>query len=75
VSAPDDCLPLHPHAVRVQQSAGDWTIVDDNQKLLDFGGLQENAERAKAVMVHYGFDRICFVGRPYPQMMYFTVGG
>lgn len=59
----------------MQQFAGDWTIVDDNQKLLDFGGLQENAERAKAVIVHYGFDRICFVGRPYPQMMYFTVGG
>jgi hypothetical protein len=25
--------------------------------------------------VHYGFDRICFVGRPDPPMMYFTSGG
>ena len=37
--------------------------------------MQANAERAKNVIVHYGFDRICFVGRPNPPMTYFTVEG
>jgi 2-haloacid dehalogenase len=75
VTAPDDCLPLRPQAVQVQQVAGHWKIVDGNEQVLDFGASQANAQRAKAVIVQYGFDRICFVGRPEAPMMYFTVGG
>ena len=75
VAAPDDCLALNPRAVRVQQVASHWKVVDGDQELLDFGGSQANAERAKAVIAHYGFDRICFVGRPDPPMTYFMVGG
>ncbi len=75
VTASDDCLPLHPEAVQVRQVAQHWKIVDGDQQVLDFGPLEANAERAKAVIAHYRFDRICFVGRPDPPMMYFTVGG
>ena len=75
VSAPDDCLPLRPAAVHVQNVSGDWKIVDGNEQVLDFGASQANAERAKAIIEHYRFDRICFVGRPDPPMMYFTAGG
>jgi 2-haloacid dehalogenase len=75
VSAPDDCLPLRPAAVQVQNVSGDWKIVDGNEQVLDFGASQANAERAKAIIEHYRFDRICFVGRPDPPMMYFTAGG
>ena len=74
VTTPEDCLPLRPDAVQVQNISGDWKIVDGNQQVLDFRGSQVNAERAKAVIQHYRFDRICFVGRPNPPMMYFTVG-
>ncbi len=75
VTTPDDCLPLDPHALQVRQIDGQWTIVDGDQQVLAFGASEANAERAKAVIVHYGFDRICFVGRPDPPMMYFTIGG
>jgi 2-haloacid dehalogenase len=75
VNTPDDCLPLDPHALHVRQIGGQWTVVDGDQQVLAFGASSANAERAKAVIVHYGFDRICFVGRPDPPMMYFTIGG
>jgi hypothetical protein len=75
VTAPDDCLPIHPNSVQVQQTGGSWKVVDGGDGLLDFGASQANADRAKDVIVHYGFDRICFVGRPDPPMMYFTVDG
>jgi 2-haloacid dehalogenase len=75
VTAPDDCLVLRPDAVQVQHVGGDWKLVDGSQQVLDFGASQANAERAQAVVAHYRFDRICFVGRPDPPMMYFTVGG
>jgi 2-haloacid dehalogenase len=75
VNTPDDCLPLDPHALQVRQIGGQWTVVDGDQRVLAFGASSANAERAKAVIVHYGFDRICFVGRPDPPMMYFTIGG
>jgi 2-haloacid dehalogenase len=75
VTTPDDCLPLHPQAVHVQQVGDNWTVIDGNQAVLDFGASQANADRAKAVILHYGFDRICFVGRPDAPMMYFLVGG
>jgi 2-haloacid dehalogenase len=75
VNTPDDCLPLDPHALHVRQIGGQWTVVDGDQQVLAFGASSANAERAKAVIVHYGFDRICFVGRPNAPMMYFTIGG
>ncbi len=75
VTTPDDCLWLDPGKAQARQVAGRWTIVDGDQDVLDFGASEANAERAKAVIRHYGFDRICFVGRPDPPMMYFTVGG
>ena len=75
VTTPDDCLSLDPLKVQARRVAGRWTIVDGDQNVLDFGASQANAERAKAVIRHYGFDRMCFVGRPNPPMMYFTVAG
>jgi 2-haloacid dehalogenase len=71
----DECLPIHSGAVQVREVGGRWKIVDGNRWLLDFGGNQAGAKRAKGVISHYGFDRICFVGRPGAPMMYFTVKG
>jgi 2-haloacid dehalogenase len=75
VTAPDDCLPVDSNAVQVQQVAGKWTVVSGSDALFDFGAVQANADRAEAVITHYGFDRICYVGRPNPPMMYFTIHG
>ena len=75
VTTPDDCLAIDAKNVQVRQVAGSWKIAEGNELVLDFGSMQANAERAKDVIVHYGFDRICFVGRPNPPMTYFTVEG
>ena len=54
VTTPDDCLSLDPLNVQARQVAGRWTIVDGDQDVLDFGASEANAERAKAVIIHYG---------------------
>jgi hypothetical protein len=61
--------------MQVRQVAGNWTIVDDAQLVLDFGASKPNADRAKDIIARYWFDRICYFGRPHPPMMYFTVNG
>ena len=61
--------------LQVRQVAGNWTIVDDAQLVLDFGASKPNADRAKDIIARYWFDRICYVGRPHPPMTYFTVNG
>ncbi len=75
VVAPDDCLAIDPMNLQVRQVAGNWTIVDDAQLVLDFGASKPNADRAKDIIARYWFDRICYVGRPHPPMTYFTVNG
>lgn len=75
VPAPDDCIVIHPGNLQVAEIAGRWTVIDGSQSLLDFGASQANAQRARDVVTHYGFDRMCFVGRPHAPMMYFTAGG
>lgn len=75
VAAPDDCLAIDPMNLQVRQVAGNWTIVDDAQLVLDFGASKPNADRAKDIIARYWFDRICYFGRPHPPMTYFTVNG
>jgi hypothetical protein len=60
----EDCLRVQPHALRVRQLSGGWTVVDGSDLLLDFGPSRVNADRAKDVIRFYGLDRICYVGRP-----------
>jgi 2-haloacid dehalogenase len=36
VAAPDDCLALNPRAVRVQQVASHWKVVDGDQELMTY---------------------------------------
>jgi 2-haloacid dehalogenase len=75
VAAPDDCLAIDSMNLQVRQVAGNWTIVDGAQLVLDFGASQPNADRAKDLIARYRFNRICYVGRPNPPMTYFTVNG
>ena len=71
----EDCLRVRPFALRVRHLSGGWTVVDGSDLLLDFGPSRANADQAKDVIRFYGLDRICYVGRPNPQMMYFTSKG
>jgi 2-haloacid dehalogenase len=75
VATPDDRLAIDPKRLQVRQVSGNWTILDGAELVLEFGASRANADRGKAIFEHYGFDRICYVGRPHPPMTYFTVKG
>ena len=49
VAAPDDCLAIDPMNLQVRQVAGNWTIVDDAQLVLDFGASKPNADRPRTL--------------------------
>ena len=71
----EDCLALNPAAIEVKQFGSSWKVVDGSESVLDFGASESNASRAKEIISHYKFDRICFVARPNPPMTYLTVNG
>lgn len=75
VTLQEDFLPVHPAAIQVRHIGGDWKLVDGADELLDFGTAQPEANRGRDVIQHYGMNRIFFVGRPHPPMIYFTVNG
>jgi hypothetical protein len=54
---------------------GSWKVVDGLNWLMDFAGNEANAREAADIIKFYGMNKMCFVGRPNPPMMYFTVNG
>ena len=54
---PEDRLSLNPKNVAAVQISSRWRILDFDQK-------RTAAERAVAVIKHYGLSFICFVGQP-----------
>ena len=71
----EDCIRVQPDGLRVRQLSGAWTVVDGSELLLDFGPSRAHADRAIDVIRFYGLDRICYLARPDPAMMYFTARG
>src|SRR5262245_29700503 len=61
---PEDRLGLNPNNVAAVQIASRWKVVDGGHWILDFDQKRTAAERAVAVIKHYGLSFICFVGRP-----------
>jgi hypothetical protein len=67
----EDCLSFNLNNVQVQNIGGRWKIVDGSHWILDFEKNEAEARTAFTIMKHYGFNQICFVGRPNPPMTYF----
>ncbi len=67
----EDCNAFNLRNTQVEQVQGRWKIVDGSHWIMDFEGNQAEARQAHAIMNKYGFNRICFVGRPNPPMTYF----
>lgn len=67
----EDCLPFERSNLTVVEIGGRWKVVEGTHWLLDFGPGEGNAVAALHVIRKYGFDQICFVGRPDPAMTYF----
>ncbi len=80
----EDCESFSPNSIVVSKIGQDWKIVDESGgfELLDFKTNNDNAERGAEVIKKYGFNEMCFVGRPFNAlnnpvlpMMYFLVNG
>jgi hypothetical protein len=74
----EDRLTLNPNNVAATLVGGRWKVADGGHWILDTGTNQTAAERAVAVIHHYGLSFICFVGRPScpteKPMMYWLTG-
>src|SRR5205085_1230066 len=69
--AAEDALPFSNANVQAKQVGGRWTVVDGNHLMINFEASEANCRKAVWLIKKYGFNFICFVGRPNPPMMYF----
>jgi hypothetical protein len=67
----EDCISFNPANIAVSNIGGRWKIVDGSHWIMDFGAKADEARAAFRIIKNYGFNRICFVGRPNPSMTYF----
>ena len=69
--AGEDCLAFDPAKLGVIEVGGRWKVAEGAHWLLDFGPGHGNAVAALHFIRKYGFNEMCFVGRPEPSMTYF----
>ena len=69
--AGEDCLAFDPAKLAVIDVGGRWKVAEGAHWLLDFGPGHGNAVAALHFIRKYGFNEMCFVGRPGPSMTYF----
>jgi hypothetical protein len=66
--------PIDPEHLRVEQVQGHWCVRDADRLLFAFGSHADQAQQALAVLRHYQFTQVGYVGQPVPDMMYFVAG-
>jgi hypothetical protein len=70
-----DCVPFDPGQITVERIGVGWKIVAGDLWLLDFEENENDALIALKIIKHYGMNSQCFVGRPYPSMIFYLVNG
>ncbi|MCP4257075.1 MAG: hypothetical protein GY774_06055, partial [Planctomycetes bacterium] len=60
-----------PTNIEVKKIDGRWQIVEGSHWILDFEDKEDEARKSFKIVKYYGFEHICFVGRPDPSMTYF----
>ncbi len=66
----EDCVRFNPDKIQVKYVNGHWKIVEGSHWIMDFGKKAKEATQALNIIKAYGYDRICYVGRPDPSMTY-----
>ncbi|MCB2146713.1 MAG: hypothetical protein KQI81_09585 [Deltaproteobacteria bacterium] len=74
-SGTGDCVRFDPASVNIRQVKGNWTLVEGDHWLFDFGPNQAAAHQSLNVIRHYRMDRLCFIGRPDPLFSYLLAKG
>ena len=71
----EDCIPFNPATLTVQQIKGKWCVADPKGMALRAFRDKAVADRALAIIQHYGMNQQCFVGRPHASFQYNLVSG
>ncbi len=71
--AGEDAIPFNPERLQVRNVGGRWKVAEGDHLLLDFDQNVGEARAALRIIRNYGFNRICFVGRPDASMTYFRI--
>ena len=66
----EDCVRFNPDKIQVKYINGNWKIVEGSHWIMDFGKKAKEATQALKIIKAYGYDHICYVGRPGPSMTY-----
>jgi hypothetical protein len=64
-------MPIDRASLRTESVQGYWCVRDARNTFFNFGGHEDEAERALAIMRHYGFDRMGLIGQSTPTMLIF----
>lgn len=67
----EDCVSFNPANIEVKKIDGRWKIVEGSHWILDFEDKENEARQSFKIIKKYGFEYICFVGRPDASMIYF----
>ncbi|GEM_PF-2127581 len=67
----EDAISFNPANITASKIGGTWKVVDGSHSILDFGSKEAEARIAVDIIRFYGFNKICFVGRPNAPMTYF----
>jgi len=71
----EDCVPHDPDNITVEFINGSWKIVEGDHWILDFGLNEAEALETYAILLYYGMNDLCYVGRPDPSVMYALIDG
>lgn len=75
VFAAEDCIAFDPTQVEAKLVNGNWTVVQGNMLMVNFGSNQANCQKAVSVIKYYKMNSQCFVGRPNPPFQYWLANG
>src|SRR5262245_1908596 len=64
-------IPIDQASLRVEAAQGYWWVRDNSNMFFNFGGHQEEAQRALAIIKHHGFARLGLIGQSPPVMLVF----
>jgi phosphohistidine phosphatase SixA len=70
-SLKEDCVSFNPNKIQVKHIQGRWKIVEGSHWIMDVGLKSNEAAQALQIIKKYGYNQICYVGRPKPSMTYF----
>lgn len=67
----EDCIGFNPDNIEVKKIDGRWKIVEGSLWIMDFENKEDEARKSFEIIKYYGFEHICYVGRPDASLIYF----